>query len=667
MPHTIHISRSAPWLPPSLLEIPGEIRHIVRISEPERKIFRRGKKRRPSRWCELFRVVTMSRLSGKWKNEITPYLTGIMDASFFHSVRQIVICAGPQTGKTEAVNNCLAVAIDQAPGPAIYIQPDQKTSKDNNADRIQAMIKSSPKLKTYMTGFADDMSGDRIRLIHMPIYFGWAGSPASMAHKPCRYAVNDEVDKPTSQKRETSAILQTENRLTTYTGQEKHWITSSPTVESGPIWKYFLAAQVRFDFFVKCPLCGVLQKMVFGQIKWPRADEPGPDGKCHSEDPERIEAEKLAWYECPHCLTQWDDSDRDLAVRHGQWRDRQTGTELFTYLLKYLPAKIAFHIPSFLSQFVPMGKTAATFLRGLKDLDEFKNFHNKHLAEPWKLTVVSKSTEQILAARCDLPAQTVPEEAVALTCGIDRQKYGFWFVVRAWSPNLTSWLVHYGFVATEEQMEAVLFESGYPVGDTGRTLKIWRAAPDTGGGEKYEDMSMTEEMYFWLLKNMGRGGVAMWGAKGASRALPGMLNLGPAIMSTPAGKKLPGALRILSVDTAKGKDQFHHRIQMAINPETRDLPGAAFLHKDTGNDYVAQILAEEKQVNDKGYEEWVNVHNRPNHLLDAELLAAACVEMEFPGGGLRLLAEHYKRTSPAAAAPGNPPARRVAKSNWMNR
>jgi phage terminase large subunit GpA-like protein len=191
---------------------------------------------------------------------------------------------------------------------------------------------------------------------------------------------------------------------------------------------------------------------------------------------------------------------------------------------------------------------------------------------------------------------------------------------------------------TEEEMENVLYESSYPVGETGRTLRIWRAVPDTGGGEKYEDMTMTEETYFWILKNRGRGGVALWGTKGSSRALPGMLNLGPAIMSTPSGKKLPGALRILSVDTEKAKDQFHYRLQMAANPETRNLPGASFLHAGAGLDYVEQILAEQKQLNEKGHEEWVNVHHRPNHLLDAEILAAACVEMEFPGGGLRLLA-----------------------------
>jgi hypothetical protein len=129
-----------------------------------------------------------------------------------------------------------------------------------------------------------------------------------------------------------------------------------------------------------------------------------------------------------------------------------------------------------------------------------------------------------------------------------------------------------------------------------------------------------------------------------------MLSVGNAIVSTPSGKKLPEALRLLSIDTEKGKDQYHHRLQLASLAETRGMPGAAYLHKDTGDDYVGQILAEQKRLDEKGREEWVNVHSRPNHLFDAEVLAAACVEMEFPGGGLRLLAE-------AARLRENPPQR----------
>jgi len=646
MPQLIRISASRPWLPEWLRQAGGRRFRFSFPSPAERKVLRKHRPMPVSKWCERYRYVTMSVIPGRWKNHVTPYLSGIMDASWFETVQTVIICKSPQVGGTEAVLNCLAYAIDRDPGPALVIYPDEQTARENNQDRIQPMIKASPRLRSYMTGLEDDSSMLRINLQHMVVYMAWARSATRLANKPIRHLLFDEVDKyvETAGKREADPISLGEARTTTYRFNRKIWKLSTPTTEAGNIWRALTQeAQIVFDFWVSCPACGLCQKMEFKQIHWAHKEAPGPDGKCHSEDPATIEGEKLAWYECPGCLARWTDYDRDAAVRAGGWRDRASGLELFEALRRERPVKIGFHLPSWLSPFVSLAEIAAAFLRGLADLNKFKDFHNRHLAEPWRLTVISGNEEQVLAARCPLPAQTAPEETLALTCGVDVQKHGFWFVVKAWAATGTSWTIHYGFLATWAELEKLIFETVYPVADRGRSVRIFRACVDTGGGEKYEDMTMTEETYLWLLKNRGRGAVALWGTKGASSAMPGMLKLGTEILTTPKGKKMPAGLRILSVDTAKAKDQFHYRLQLASQPDTRDLPGASFLHSATGMDYVAQILAEEKRRDEKGNEEWINVHQRPNHLLDAEILAGACVEMEFPGGGLRLLAEMQQK------------------------
>ena len=663
MATVIRIPRSKPWIPDALRHAAGRLRYRVSFSESERKVFRKHKRIPVSSWAERYRHVTMSVLPGRWKNEITPYLSGIMDASWFPTVQEVVICKAPQVGGTEAVLNCLAYAIDRDPGAALVLYPDELTAKENSQDRIQPMIKGSPRLRSYMTGVDDDASSLRINLQHMVIYMAWARSAPRLANKPIRFLICDEVDKyvDTAGRRETDPISLAEARTITYRFSRKIWKLSTPTTETGNITKALAAVQTVFDYWVCCPACGAGQKMEFKQVKWPRAAEPGPDGRIHSEDPAVIEAGKLAWYECPHCLAQWNDYDRDAAVRAGGWRARSDGRSMKDVLREQRPVKIGFHIPSWLSTFVSLSTVAAAFLRSLSDINAFKDFHNKHLAEPWKLTVIAGNEAQILAARCPLPAQTVPEEAVALTAGVDVQKSGFWFVVKAWAASGTSWTIHYGFLSTWEEVEHLLFETAYPVAGTERTMRIFRACVDTGGGEKYEDMTMTDETYLWLIRNRGRGGVALWGTKGSSSSLPGMLRIGNEVLSTSRGRKLPAGLRILSVDTEKAKDQLHYRLQLAAKPETRSLPGAAFLHADTGPDYVAQILAEEKRRNEKGHEEWVNVHGRPNHLLDAEILAAACVEMEFPGGGLRLV------TATSRKPQQHEPVRPSAASGWMTR
>ncbi|NIO87649.1 MAG: hypothetical protein GTN53_44115, partial [Candidatus Aminicenantes bacterium] len=52
---------------------------------------------------------------------------------------------------------------------------------------------------------------------------------------------------------------------------------------------------------------------------------------------------------------------------------------------------------------------------------------------------------------------------------------------------------------------------------------------------------------------------------------------------------------------------------------------AAYLHKKTGKDYVRQITAEEKRIDEKGLQVWQEIR-RDNHLLDCECMAMACAE-----------------------------------------
>lgn len=656
---TIHIPRSNPLLPQALrisrIHFPGKIT----LSLAEKNIFRKRRPVPPSKWCERHRYITMSRLKGLWKNSVTPYLAGFMDASFFPSVQTVILCKAVQVGGTEGILNCIGYLVDRDPGPVLLVYPDELTGKENSQDRVQPMIMSSPRLRSYLTRSDDDTSVLRINLQHMPIYIGWARSAARLGNKPIRYVVFDEVDKypDTAGKRESDPISLGEARTTTFRHNRKIWKLSTPTTESGNIWTSLTTeAQVIFDYWVTCPYCDHHHLMNFGQIKWAHKDHAGEDGEFHSEDPETIEASNLAWYECPRCASRWNNYDRDLAVRAGEWRPRIENREnhdpsifppdIISYLKFYNPGKIGFYLPSWISPFVSLAEIAAAYLRGQSNINKFKDFCNNYEAKPWRLTILSKSEDEILSARATLPSQTVPDAAIALTCGIDVQKVGFWFVVRAWAPDLTSWLIHYGYLATWEDVEKLLFSSSYPAaGETDRLMRIFRVCIDTGGGEKYENMTMTEETYFWIIQNMRRG-ISIWGTKGSSHPLPGMLSVGNAILSAPSGKKLPQILRLLSVDTEKAKDQFHYRLKLASHPETRSLPGAAFLHVETSADYSSQILAERKEIDEKGREIWTNPHSRPNHLLDAEVLASACVEMEFPGGGLRLLSRRNKQENP---------------------
>jgi len=226
---------------------------------------------------------------------------------------------------------------------------------------------------------------------------------------------------------------------------------------------------------------------------------------------------------------------------------------------------------------------------------------------------------------------------VALTAGIDVQKHGFWFVVRAWAKDYTSWLVDYGYLDSWADVDQLLFEKRYPVDGCGHISGIWRAAIDTGGGKYSSNVSSTEETYLWLQSRMGYGmGCRVWGVKGSSNPLPSKMRIGNPLNKTPSGKPLRAGMRNILLDTDKLKDMFFMRLEKAME----GLPGGAFLHADTDESYAKQILAEEKQIDDRGVEKWMQKSSSAaNHYLDCECMASIVADWEWPGGGVNLLLE----------------------------
>jgi phage terminase large subunit GpA-like protein len=656
---TIIINAGVPaWLPFSLVkqvEQNGSISCTDSFSAADKKIMRTPRQIKMSRWVEKYRVITTGPRPGAYKNRTTPYMTDIMDASISKSVRTIIICACPQAAKSTTADNFVAYITDRDPGDVLYVYPDEQTAKENSRDRIIPMIQASPKLAEYMTAADDDMASIRIKLQHMAIYMAWARSAARLANKPIRYVIFDEIDKypPTAGKREAAPIALGEKRTQTFRrmGKEKIWKISTPTIESAPIWQAMTKeSQVIFDFWTRCPFCDELQLMTFSQIKWPRDPESGEHPNA-----ERTVSEKLAWYECKHCKKKWNDDQRDHAVRAGEWHARslnwqkrddwqqgKPGLKLFAYLKKYQPAKIGFHIPARISPFVSISENAGAFLKYKHSgkLDDFKDFKNNFEAEPWKQITISTSEKRILEARCELSPETVPEDAVLLTCGVDIHKFGFWFAVRAWAVDYTSWLIHYGLIQTWEDVEQLLFQTAYPKAESDTTLRIFRAAVDTGCSIAECVISMTEEAYWWLRKNASGRGARVWGTKGASHPQATKVKLGTVLERTPAGKPIPGGMRLITIDTLKAKDAYHYHLQRAIE----GLPQGAYLHAETGRDYASQILAEEKEIDDKGNERWVQKHSN-NHLFDCECLAQCCADPEWPGGGIHLYGRQARQQS----------------------
>lgn len=605
------------WLPESIrdrIRREGNVIYVGSFSAADRKIMRTRRPVKPSKWCEEHRVITRGSRTGPWRNRTTPYLVGLMDASVFPSVRTIIVCATPQVGKSETAHNFVAYCMDRVPGDTLYVYPDIDTAKENNRDCIIPMLEASPRLREYLTGADDDLAAIRIKLQHMAIYMAWARSAARLANKPIRYVIFDEIDKypDTAGKREASPIALGEKRTQTFRRmkKEKIWKISTPTMESAPIWQALIVeAQVVFDYWVRCPLCDGLQLMHFEQIKWPR-DENG-----NHPDPEAVNAQKSAWYECAYCQGIWNDDRRDQAVRtgdwyarpkdwqqHPAWREDPPGLKLFQYLKKKHPAKIGFHLPSWISPFVSLSEVAAAFLKFKKSnkKDDLKDFMNGYCAEPWVIYEIERTEDAILALCDDRPRGIVPggDIVAGLTVAADTQDNGFPYEVRAWGWGFEqeSWQIREGFAPTFDALKQIFFDDVY-LDPEGKVYVIQGFVIDAMGHR-------TKEVYDFCILNR-----RVFPFQGVDRLNQphtfSQLQYYPG-----THKKIPGGLHLLRANVNYYKDNLSTKLQIASGD-----PGAWHMHHECSRDWATQMTAE--FVNENGL--WECRSNMANHAWDVSV------------------------------------------------
>lgn len=592
------VCKAPPWLPDELadeLMSKGKLEYSFRFLKAERKVYRKEKPIRVSDWAEKNRMVQLSALPGPWRNEVTPYLVGIMDAMDYPSVREVVVCKCPQSGVTEATHNFIGYCIDRKAGPVLYVFPDMLTAKDNAADRIIPMIERSPRLAGYMTGKEDDKASLRINLQHMPIFLGWASSASRLANKPIRYAVCDEIDKEGFREtaKETSPLNLVDKRLTTFRSVSKFIKISTPTLEDGNIWVELNSCEVIFDLWVECPDCGHMQKMVFDRIVW--------EGRSKADRDELLK-KRLARYSCAGCDSMWDDHKRDMAVRKCEWRSRGKDIELFTYLKSFNPVKIGFHLPSWNTRFVSMSEAAVKFLNGLTDLDELKDFMNAHKAEPYIPNLKKKDESRILLLKDERPASIVPGGGVvaALTGAVDTQDDGFWYEVRAWGWGMESesWQVRAGYLTSWDALTWVLWDDVYQDAD-GERYFVQLVVQDAMGHR-------TDEVYETATAYRG----VFLPFKGEQKIVQPFTYSN--IEFFPGSKKpIPGGLQLLRANVNYYKNKLSRLLDI-----TPGDPGAYHMNSEMTGDWAKQMTVE--YVDEKtGF--WVCPEGADNHAWDVSV------------------------------------------------
>lgn len=639
--------------PPSVRFTPGE----ARAFRPRERDAATGRPLTVSQHADRYRVITEGSHRGPWSTDFAAYTREPMDAWTLPWVRQIILCFGPQSSKTQIALNCLAYAMDQDPGPAMWIVPDEKKAADAANKKILPMLRNSPRLAALLSPRYRDTTERAIRLINgMEILIPWATSAAQLAAESIRYLFFDETDKyPDFSGKEADPISLGEQRVIAYPHTYKILKLSTPSTESGYIWRALSdeADEIR-DYHVPCKACGHLQVMRFENITYPR----------EIKDPRTfLRRRDLVHYSCERCGMKWNDKDKRHAVAFGRWIARDPVPDS-------RPAVIGYHLPRWYSPFTTFAESVAAYLRAQDEPGRMMVFVTQHMAEGYseRIDEEKKESEVLKAHVTTLPARTVPSRAVTLTAGYDSHKDYFKFAVWAWDRDYNHWLIDYGILGTLDDVEAHLFTTRYPVenapspdpapssaatpsSDTPlTTMAIRRAAVDIGGGKGRDDtMTQTEEIKRWLHRVKRRN--TAFAIKGAShrQSRKIQVSLIGAAPKTRRGSHMTGKLELRTLDTDRLKLDLHWRMERQPG-QTQCM----YFHAQTGEDFVLELLAEEYHRDRKGNTYWKKVRTL-NHYLDATIYAHACADLEWlpallPATGRKYVLGHPDGPEGPAAA-----------------
>lgn len=460
-----------------------------------------------SQWADSERKLSSeaSAEPGQWDTSRAEYQRGIMDAVSDRRVHTVVVMSSAQVGKTEIVNNIAGFHIDQDPAPILVLQPTLDMGKAWSTDRLAPMLRDTPALQGRVRDVKSRDSGNT--MMHKSfagghITIAGANSPASLASRPIRILLGDEIDRyPESAGTEGDPVALAEKRTTTFWNRKRIY-TSTPTLKNvrdengkltggSKIERLYDESDQR-KFYVPCGHCGAHQTLKWSQVRWPEG---------HPEDAE---------YACEECGSLWSDVDRWKAVAKGEWRAEAP-----------FRGVAGFHLSELYSPWVKLSETADEFLKAKPSKQTLQVWTNTALGETWEETGDRVDSDKLAALQEIYDAHSLPEEVLFATAGVDVQKDRLEVERVAWGPGEESWGAQYDVIvgdpaqdAVWDELDELLLEPLHT--ESGRVIWVAAACIDTGGhfaSQVYRFCEGKTGRRIWPIKGQGGPAVPVWPLK----------------------------------------------------------------------------------------------------------------------------------------------------------
>ncbi len=618
--------RASPGPPPPDAPTPNildEIRPLSRqqLSRAVRQAIARScappPKRTVSEWADAKRMLSPEASSepGRWSTERVAPAKGVMDAFSDPEVEKVSVMACTQVFKTESLNNVVANFIDQDPSPIMVLQPTLTMAEAWSKDRLVPMLRDTPALQ----GLVENKSkASENTILHKTfpgghITMAGANSPASLASRPIRVVLCDEVDRyPPSAGKEGDPVSLVVERTETFWNR-KIGLFSTPTVKGKSRIEASYNESDQRRFFVPCPHCGERHPLKWTQVKWEEGQPETAAYWCESCGCKWSEAERLRAIRCAMSFpdrgwrqtaefsccggekrtpSQWDDVGHSLCPGCGK-RSRFDG-------------HAGFHLNKLASPWTTIPKIVKKFLESKPFPDRLKTWVNTTLAETWEESGETVDATGLLSRREHYAADPVPAWVLLITAGADIQPDRFEVEILGHGLGEQTWSLdyvrHYGDPSTQAFWEALddVLERRFKH-PCGRELRIETACVDSGDN--------TQLVYDFCRPRFGRRIYAIKGRGGPHPIWPEQATVNK-------GKKI--AIFLLGVDTAKSL--IYKRLSI------RGGPGCCHFPTRYSETYFEQLTAEKaitKHRNGFPYTVWEKSESARNEALDCRVYAMA--------------------------------------------
>lgn len=447
---------------------------IAELARYTYSMFRPPAKQTVSEWADANRVLVSesSAEPGAWRTDRAPYQREIMDSFTQPGIWQIVIMASAQVGKSEIELNMMGCAIDNDPGPMLYIQPTDKVAEDYSKRRIAPMIQACPTLREKVF---KARSRDAANTINMKTFPGGslaiigANSPADLSSKPVRYIFMDETDRfPDSAGTEGDPQELAERRTETFRHNRKIVKTSTPTIKGKSKIETDYMNGTQEEWHTECPHCHTYNYIRFADIHFEKEDyvNEGGDEDYHV---------KVVTWRCPTCK-------RDI----GEYECKRLPAKWVQKNPKAIQNGIrSFRLNAFMSPWSDWKDIVWKFLKAHKDTEKLKTFYNTILGESWEVHTNSGLDETLYKRREHYDAE-VPTGVLLLTMGMDTQDNRLEYEVVGWDRNGQSWGISRGVIPGRadapgvwEEVDALLDREWRLA--NGMKMKILATFIDSGG------------------------------------------------------------------------------------------------------------------------------------------------------------------------------------------